>query len=200
MSVMILVAGVPASGKTTFAKYLSSQLKIPMASKDIIKEYLYDSIGFKIREEKVALSVAAVNIMYHFAEVHLSINQPVILENNFENITKPKAEELTDKYKCRTITVLFHGDIEVIYKRFCERNKSPERHRGHIVNTQYPETDPKDYQAKTEINLQKFYTGIKERGMIDFNPGGEIITADTTDFSKVSYEKILNQIKEILKK
>lgn len=40
----ILVAGMPASGKSTLALKISRELNIPMLSKDSIKERMYDDI------------------------------------------------------------------------------------------------------------------------------------------------------------
>ena len=48
----ILVAGIPASGKSFFADYLANDLSIPLISKDQIKELLFDAVGFRSREEK----------------------------------------------------------------------------------------------------------------------------------------------------
>ena len=77
---LILVAGMPATGKTTFASYLSAHLHVPMVSKDFVKERLYDAVGFRSRAEKVKLGAAAMQIMYDFADSCLSAGTPVILE------------------------------------------------------------------------------------------------------------------------
>ena len=47
----ILVAGMPASGKSTIAVRISESLGIPMLSKDSIKEVLFDDLGFHSRAE-----------------------------------------------------------------------------------------------------------------------------------------------------
>ena len=83
--VCILVCGLPATGKSTMAAYLSKQLGIPMFSKDAIKERLFDTLGFSSREEKVRLGVAAMEIMYDCAGACLACGQSVVLENNFED-------------------------------------------------------------------------------------------------------------------
>lgn len=59
----ILVAGLPDSGKSTIAGFLSEQLRIPALSKDRIKELMYDTVGFRSREEKVRLGIASMNII-----------------------------------------------------------------------------------------------------------------------------------------
>jgi len=51
----ILITGMPASGKSTMAETISERLKLPVISKDKIKELLFDNVGFRSREEKVKL-------------------------------------------------------------------------------------------------------------------------------------------------
>jgi len=200
MSNLILIAGLPATGKTSFAKYLSNELKIPMVSKDIVKELLYDTVGFKSRNEKVALNLAAITIMNHFAETQLSIGQSIILERNFENLCKPGLLKLIEKYSPKTVTITFQSDINILFQRFIERENSPERHRGHVVNTQYPEVDntPTMSIESQGITPEKFLDSAKKRGMFDFSIGAAEIFVDTSDFSKVSYEAITKLIKEKL--
>jgi predicted kinase len=192
---IILIAGMPTTGKTTFAKRLSEELQIPMVSKDEIKEVLFDTVGFHSREEKVALGVGSMNIMYLFTESLMRTNNLIILENNFENISKPKLQQLIMEYHYTPITVLFDGDIKTIYNRFIERNNSPTRHRGHIVNTEYPESiNRKDIPP--QIKFEDFEKTLKERGIRHFNISGEVIKIDTTDFDKVDYDDVINQIKD----
>lgn len=195
---LILVAGIPASGKTTFAKYLSENLQIPMVSKDEIKELLFDDVGFHSRAEKVALGTGSLDIMYYFAESLMKVNKPFILENNFEDVSKPKLIELLEKYKYKCITILFYGDLQIIYKRFLEREKSSSRHKGHIVNTEYP-IKSDNFVLPAPIDYDTFKNNLYERGIISFS-AGDVIKADTTDFSKVSYSEILKQVKDIIAK
>jgi adenylate kinase family enzyme len=44
--VLVVVTGPPAAGKTTIGRELSSQLRLPLISKDTIKEALFDELGF----------------------------------------------------------------------------------------------------------------------------------------------------------
>lgn len=191
---LILIAGMPASGKTTFAKRLSAELQIPMVSKDEIKEILFGTVGFHSRVEKVALGVGSMDIMYFFAESLMRTNKLVILENNFENISKPKLQQLIDKYHYIPITVLFDGDVKTIYNRFIERDNSPTRHRGHVVNTEYPESVNLG-AIPPPMKFEEFQKVFEERGIRYFSIGGKVITIDTTDFKKAAYGDVINQIK-----
>lgn len=188
----ILVTGIPASGKSTIAEYLSHALHLPMISKDKIKEDLFDLVGFQSREEKVQLGIASMNIMYHVAEQLMRGSQPFLLENNFEETSKSGLFSLLEKYDYQAITVTLTGDYRTIYERFLERNKSPERHRGHVVNDCYPE---KEQEKKVEpIPYRRFVEGITMRGMDSFTANGPRIVLDTTDFEAVDLKALVRNI------
>ena len=77
----ILVAGMPASGKSTIAVRISESLGISMLSKDSIKEVLFDDLGFHSRAEKVQLGTAAMHILYYAAArgyTRFQANGPVL--------------------------------------------------------------------------------------------------------------------------
>ena len=84
----ILVAGMPAAGKSTMAKAIADKWNLPVISKDSIKEFLYDTIGFQSRAEKVNLGIASMEIMYYVAGQLMKAGQPFILENNFEHASE----------------------------------------------------------------------------------------------------------------
>lgn len=189
----ILVTGIPAAGKSTMAAQLSERLKLPLMSKDIIKERLFDTVGFRSRAEKVNLGIGAMRILYYFAEQMMRTDKPFILENNFENISGDELNQLLERYGYTAITVIMTGDYPVIYQRFLERNKSPERHRGHVVNTQYPE-NPNMRQAESTLSFEDFVSGIQSRGMDRFMANGPQIRIDTTEFSKVNTDEIVKRV------
>lgn len=195
MMYCILVAGMPASGKSTIAKYLAEQLKIPMISKDNLKEIMFDEIGFKSRAEKNKLGVASMKIMYHVAEQMMRVSVPYILENNFEDISKEELLQLLDKYGYTAVTVRLTGDYEKIYERFAARDRSPERHRGHVVNDCYPEVGAVDRAEAKMLDLDGFLYGIEHRGYERFVANGPCIVVDTTDIVAVDMDNVLEQVK-----
>lgn len=188
----ILVTGIPAAGKSTMAEVLAEYLGLPVISKDKIKELLYDTIGFCSREEKVMLGIAGMNIMYYMAEQLMKRGQSFILENNFENVSKEGLVAILEKYSYKAITVTLTGDYEKIYQRFLKRNDSPDRHRGHVVNDCYPEKIQNNFVAS--IPYESFVNGIVNRGMDSFVANGPHIILDTTDFTRIDKEKLLQQI------
>lgn len=203
----ILVTGIPAAGKSTMAGFLAEKLKLPVISKDSIKELLFDSVGFRSREEKVKLGVASMHLMYDTAGRLMQAGQPFILENNFEYSSEQGLRDLLTKYPYSILTITLTGDYKVIYQRFLTRNASPDRHPGHVVNDCYPLKTQSDSKEKKEpsVSFEDFVHGIEKRGFDKFTVGGDQIQGDhiqhiqhiqidTTDFSNVDMETLYLQI------
>lgn len=189
----ILVAGMPAAGKSTMAEAISRRLKLPAISKDALKERLFDSVGFQSREEKVKLGIASMEIMYYAAGQLMKAGQPFILENNFE-ASEHGMKNLLEKYQYSALTITLTGDYKVIYQRFLERENSPDRHRGHVVNDCYPEKKENHLKTPKTISYENFVCGIEKRGFDVFCVDGRQIKVDTTEFSKINMEELFSQI------
>lgn len=58
---IILVTGVPASGKSTLSRLLADTLQLPILSKDVVKEALHDSLG---TADPVAVSQASAEVIW----------------------------------------------------------------------------------------------------------------------------------------
>ena len=192
----ILVTGIPASGKSTMARFLAEAFGLPVISKDRIKECMYDTIGFRSREEKVKLGIASMQIMYDLAEELMRSARPFILENNFENVSKEGLLTILKKYKYKAITVTLTGDYKMIYQRFLERNRDPGRHPGHVVNDCYPGS--KEINSPVQISYEHFVEGITQRGMDSFTANGPQIILDTTDFGRLDREDLVRRIQDIV--
>ena len=156
----ILVAGMPASGKSTIAVRISESLGIPMLSKDSIKEVLFDDLGFHSRAEKVQLGTAAMHILYYAAAQLMKVGKPFILENNFEDASIPGIMALLETHHYTAVTVRLTGDPEVIYRRFAARDLSDTRHRGHVVNDCYPEPPGAPLENPTRKSYEQFLDDI----------------------------------------
>ena len=192
----ILVTGIPAAGKSTIARKLSKELDLPVISKDDIKEIMFDDVGFRSRDEKVALGVAAMDIMYYVAEQFMKLDKAFILENNFEHSSKEGLYYILDKYSYKAITVTLTGDYEKIYERYAIRNNSQERHRGHVVNDCYPEREADKGKIVPAIPFENYVEAFVGRGMDSFVGNGPQIKVDTTNLENIDIVKIAEQIKQ----
>ena len=144
-SVCVLVAGMPASGKSRMARELSARLGLPMLSKDDIKELLYDTVGFCSREEKVALGVGAMEAMYYAARQVLGQGSSVILENNFEDASAGRLScQAGDRYAHwgaggRLPTLCGPGPVPGTPPRPCGEHLLPRaKGRGDGLSAHYP--------------------------------------------------------------
>lgn len=102
----------------------------------------------------------------------MRLNKDVILENNFEDISKPRLQELLQKYDYKSIVVRFEGNISKIFDRFVQREQSVERHLGHVSNQCYPVNEP--YSRKSSITLEQFENSVRSKGIDDFDMGGRV--------------------------
>ena len=191
----ILIAGVPAGGKSSFAAVLAQKMALPLFSKDDFKELLFDSVGFRSRAEKQALGKGSFNILCACAETEMRAGRSFILENNFEETSRPAVERLFSQYRCPALTVLFTGDPSAVYARFLARDQSPSRHRGHVVNTVYPEP-PGEKTAPSWPDEQTFWASVQARGMDRF-AYGQLLRVDCTDFSKVDFTALAVRVEEL---
>lgn len=189
---VILVTGIPASGKSVLAEKLSAYLGLPWFSKDCIKEELFDTIGFTSREEKVKLGIVGTEILFYLAEQMMRCRRPFILENNFEASSRPGLMQLLERYGYRALTLRLTGDYASIYERFVQRESSPLRHPGHVTNSRYSKEE--GAALSPTITLEQYIAGIQAREMDSFSACGSVITVNTTDFSRVDWEKLSQEI------
>jgi predicted kinase len=127
--VAIIVAGPPAAGKTTLAGSLAPRLGIPLLSKDIIKETLFDSLGTGSLEWSQQLGGAAFNIMFALAnDMH-----QVMLEAYFQaKFAAPQLHAMNRPL----IQIYCRCPIELAVDRYRKRITDPKRHPGHLPEHQ----------------------------------------------------------------
>lgn len=180
-NLIIIIAGDLASGKTTYGKKISNTLKIPFFSKDIIKEVLFDSLYSDniSYEDKRKLGSVSYDMFYYIIEEHMKVGTPIIAESNFVKESTPIIKSLLEKYNYKCITLRFTGDLKVLHKRFLKREYSDERHMGLSSNGKFD-----DFEV---------YRQASEK-MNEFKIDDNEIVIDTTDFDKIDYDKIIEDI------
>jgi len=80
---LIVVTGLPATGKSTLANELARWLHAPLLGKDMIKEPLLDVLGAGDLAHSRLLSMASFAILFAVARELLTCSPRVILEGNF---------------------------------------------------------------------------------------------------------------------
>jgi predicted kinase len=83
LPLLVVVTGMPSSGKTTVAEGLAARLSLPLLAKDGIKESLYESLGADDVAASARLGTAAYALIFRLAGTMLSRSVSLIVEANF---------------------------------------------------------------------------------------------------------------------
>jgi predicted kinase len=129
---LVVVAGIPGSGKTTLARDLAIELHLPLISKDTIKESLFDVLGTGDLDWSRSLGRASHQVMYAVARETRS----AVLESHF---WRGVAEADLVQLKRPMVQVYCRCPNEVALLRYKQRASSPERHPGHLPEHQSDE-------------------------------------------------------------
>jgi predicted kinase len=181
--VLIIVLGLPASGKTSLAKELSQRLHLPLFYRDELKEILFDQLGFEDREWSKILGKASYALLYQVILNNLGSNVTTIVESNFNNqYDKDKFAALQSTTDCKIIQVLCKSKPETLELRFEVRTQTGERHPGHVDGANLDEMRDLLYTTPSEF----------------LDLPGERVEVDTDDFKKVNYVSIAEEVKQLL--
>jgi predicted kinase len=139
-STMIIISGLPCTGKTTIGKRIAEKFNLPMISKDHIKESLFNSLGIRDREWSKKLGMATYPILYYFCEENLKAQKSFIVESNFSpQFDTQKMLKLKKEYLENVLIIQCECEGETLFDRFKQRSESGERHAGHVDHLNYEE-------------------------------------------------------------
>lgn len=127
---LIIITGLPGTGKTTLAARLAQRHALPLICKDTIKEPLMDVLGSSVPSR--ALSDIAFAVMFSMARELLALSGSLILEGNFRS-GEHEAPLLAALPAVRPtiVQVLCSADEDERRARLLQRAADPARHAGH---------------------------------------------------------------------
>lgn len=192
---LIIVAGMPATGKTTLAKKLAAALGVPLLEKDEIKEEMYKILGYSGLEDRRIDDIVSNNILLRCAENILRAGTSLLIVNNFDKEMIPQVQGLIDSVGCNCLQVFLDGDPDVLHARYVERDATHSRHPVHELWDTYP---PKPGEVPKTMTRELFKEVFEDLGMSEFRVSGHRIDLDATHPQNLDVDALIAQIKSLL--
>ena len=179
---VIVVTGLPCSGKSTLGRRISGHFALPFISKDAYKEALFDTLGWSDREWSKKLSAASYAMMFATLNALLEAGQSCVLEANFHPGTHSQPlEQITRTHSATVFQVQCVTEPNVLLERFSSRWQRGERHPGHADHVTLPEMEDLAWQVIPPLSLP-----------------GPIWTLETTDLDALETDTLMARIGETL--
>ena len=131
--VLVLVNGPPCAGKSHLTEVLAASTSLPIMTKDMIKETVYDSAGWADRDWSRRLGAAATVLLWVFARSLLSQGQDCLIEANFRaSLAANELARLASDLDFTSAQLFVTAVPAVLTERFRTRARLRTRHPGHL--------------------------------------------------------------------
>lgn len=162
---LIIICGLPGSGKTTLAKELSKKINTVCLHKDSIKESLYDIFKMKTLEDSKSIGKKSVDLLFDLAEEQLGRGLDLIIEAPFNFSEDYKIfKKWQSKYDIALYSIICSVDSIIRKNRISNRP----RHQAHH------DTERGDFMMNIKCNYRnipgkqiKIITNKKTEVLID---------------------------------
>jgi predicted kinase len=121
---LVVVTGPPAAGKTTIAREIASSLRLPLITKDTIKEALFDGLGTGDLAWSQRLAPPTFLVMLALLDDSIAAGASVVVEANFVR----GEESRLAAQPARFVQIHCSAPLDVLLERYGRR----ERHPGHV--------------------------------------------------------------------
>jgi dephospho-CoA kinase len=169
---LLIITGMPASGKTTLAHFISEKIHCPLLSRDELKEGYINTLGIPHGQ----LNDAAARHIYDtfFATIELLLSQKIslVIEAAFQHkLWKPKLSTLQSIADIKILICTTKPEIAVsrFEKRYLQQS-SREKYHGdesglkNITNDLFYNYDPiqSDFPCLIIDTTDNYHPGIEE--------------------------------------
>jgi predicted kinase len=181
---LVLVNGLPGTGKTTLARRLAADVALPLFSRDGIYETLYDALDCDSNGLPPLLGNAAFTLFYNVTGSVLAAGQSVIVEQFFGRPELRTTELRTLQQRCdfEPFQILCKADGSVLLERYLARAAAAKPH----ASQQYMEW----LEHHKELLLQGRLAPLAL--------GGQTVEIDTTTPDSFEYRALLQQVRAAL--
>lgn len=172
LPLLLVVTGMPSSGKTTVAEGIACRLRLPLIAKDEIKESLYESLGAADVAASADLGRAAYALIFALARACLGSSASVVVEANF---FRDQVAEFNALPAHRVVQLHCQAPLAILVERYANRS----RHAGHH-----------DAEKIRELPA-RFESGVHDALELP----GHLIELDTTE--PVDLDALANKLSEL---
>ena len=127
---LVIVTGAPGAGKTTIARELGAQLRLPVLHKDDLKEAIVDEIGAADVAASQLAGRATYGALYAAAAAILGAGGSVIVESNFQRGLSEQGLRPLVARAARTVVVQCEAPAATAVERY--RARIGARHKAHF--------------------------------------------------------------------
>lgn len=174
MRKIILVGGVLAAGKSTYANILKEKFNLTVITKDRLKEILGDNIYVKNREENKKLSVICFELLKYLLECNMT---NIVFESNFKDYELIELKKICKELNYDVLSLVFDAEDEILHQRFIKR-LDKDRHYVH--------------KSQDFTNITDFIPVINHLRNASYF--GKIINVWCNDFSYQTEESLFDKI------
>ena len=125
LPLLVVVTGMPSSGKTTIAEGLAGRLRLPLIAKDEIKESLYESLGARDVSAWARLGASAYVLIFALARRMLASGVPLIVEANF---FRDQVSDFAALPAHRPVQFHCQAPLALLVERYANRSRHAAHH------------------------------------------------------------------------
>ncbi len=179
---LIIISGLPGTGKTTLAKKISDKYHLPLVSMDAIKETMWNTMGHEFDFEfNDKIGRTAFELVFYYINETLCKEVSLVVEAHFSpERNNDRINKLKEKYETNLIQIYCDCETKALQKRFKERMIKDSYHKGHKHTISL-------YGEERVLNS----LGTKNK-RLDID--GVTYNLDTTNPEKIDYEKLFEFI------
>jgi len=168
---LLCVSGPPASGKTQLARALAGAYRLPLLSRDDLKELAFDTLGWSDRTWSRRLGALSYQLLFHATGLLLATGARFLLEANLYPQSVQRLNRLLERHHAAAAQVHLTAPPEVLVGRYRQRPATGGRHPGHVDDQCVEEVAAQCAQAQDLGALPRLH--------------GRLLVLDTTDFRNV---------------
>lgn len=175
---VVLITGLPGTGKTTVGRRIAEHLDWPFITKDVFKELIFDGLGWSDKAWSLKVSAVAHRLMDYVIEQELRAGRSIVVESNFKpELDSARFRDIQSRHGATLVQLLCWARGDVLFERYKRRLQS-DRHPGHAEI------------GGLEDARRDLTRGKCDALVID----GTTLEIDTTDFDRLDLRALVESV------